>query len=297
MSSTAARVPAELLIHILKFFASDLTPKGFRMTVPVLLSKRELSRCALVCRYWARTCQPFIFGVLTLRSRQDAEDLIALATSPRSKVGDYVQELRLVYTAESTPWIHLIPTMLILKQVLTWRFLFVNLEMVGLHQREYVQPGSIHSSLPRRIPAFSYPMTHIRLTNIKLRSLGDLFRLMAEIPNLRLLSCNQLSWKVAPSEESDSHFLYGRHSRCGHFLNCTLTECPDSWAAFALSHNIQRRQRDFTLDDYLSVLMITRVITTGQHGSSNSATQIQRTGQGNYGQYSGDYVTVYSPLM
>ncbi|KAF7794973.1 hypothetical protein EIP86_006116 [Pleurotus ostreatoroseus] len=88
--SLAAEVPVELFDLVLSFYtAQDLHDAQLERNY-VKTEKRQIAQIALVCRAWARACQPKLFEELELRSREDLKQLLSLMARPKTLIRDYI---------------------------------------------------------------------------------------------------------------------------------------------------------------------------------------------------------------
>ena len=124
--SLAIQIPSEVIALILD-----------KLSIPVLYGdlfvflnrrglalaeKREIIQMALVCRYRARVCQWQLFNCITLRTRLDLFDFIALATWEESEIREYVKRIALAFTGPANgPWEHLVPLTLRKFSHISWR--------------------------------------------------------------------------------------------------------------------------------------------------------------------------------
>ncbi|GJE96669.1 hypothetical protein PsYK624_128710 [Phanerochaete sordida] len=101
----ALRIPQELFKRIVTHVAHDS-----RNDPAPASEKREVARCALVCRYWAAYCRGPLFSKLTLRCAADAHQLLEFATVSTlgHSVTDFVELIILVVSLPAPPWVHLI---------------------------------------------------------------------------------------------------------------------------------------------------------------------------------------------
>ncbi len=190
--AAGACVPEDLFERILDFL--DITI--FEPSRPKKKArKRELAQCACTCRYWAKRCQPRIFEYLTLRSRQDVDDLHSFIESPSSCVSGYIKRLSLVQEGPITSsWIHLVALRLV-------PLLSLNIHMpVILHisKPAHADPNprfrSVHNLLPRVYPSFSTHICRLTLSNFHFDSFPDLCNLIGEMRSLIKLDCVQVTW-------------------------------------------------------------------------------------------------------
>ncbi|KAJ3519861.1 hypothetical protein NM688_g9241 [Phlebia brevispora] len=107
MPATAANVPTDLFGLILSFYVPDAEDK-FKGLHRVYIHKRKLAAIALVCRHWARACQPKLFRDIILRNLQDAETLLELVNNPTSRVVGYLETVTFGLADDHCriPWIY-----------------------------------------------------------------------------------------------------------------------------------------------------------------------------------------------
>ena len=239
-SSAAEKVPPELFERILNHFEFRREHSFYYPSEEetlLFLSKRQLGQCALVCRYWARICQPMMFEELVLRSRQDALNFFVIASSPHSKISQYVQSLDLEYTLPSPPWTHLVS----LKQSLSSCYRISLVVSLDNLQQDLGNPTlNIHSLLPRQNPAFSARIDHLSLSDIKFPHLQSIFALAAAFPSLWTLTCKRVTWPTSPNEVHDIGFIFNSRSRCSRkFTRCIMSECTQDWVVFPVCFALQ----------------------------------------------------------
>ncbi|PSR97716.1 hypothetical protein PHLCEN_2v4274 [Hermanssonia centrifuga] len=220
-----ARIPEEVLGRILLFIC-DIGRKA----------RRDLGQLALTCRYWASQCQPAIFRFIRLRSGQDLDELLALMASPLSRVACSIKTLWLFEEPRrsNAPWLHLVALRLVPKLSLHKIHLF-------LDHRSY-QPAirSIHDGLPRSHPSFSSHIATLTLHNARLKSLAALLHLVDEMPSLKTLDCEQLTWPMAPAVIPRQRHIPPR------LCWVQMTGCTDNSLSLCVLTGRRRKARDST---------------------------------------------------
>ncbi|PSR75381.1 hypothetical protein PHLCEN_2v9139 [Hermanssonia centrifuga] len=216
--STGADIPPELFEKLLDYITSKRWAGGLEA------DRRELSSCALVCRFWSKRCQAKIFEDIALRSREDVEQLISFLENPLSRIWEYIDGLDLRQKGTTLPWIHLIPLQLLGLTKSTTFFSTLNIEGHPMGPGSVRPFRSIHSLLPRSHPSFSRSIYHVTLSDIHFRSFLDLAHVVGEMHSLTGLRCHKLSWpdplqiRSSPRTAPLLHDVHMHH-------------CADSWAA------------------------------------------------------------------
>ncbi len=229
MFATGEDVPPELFEYVLDFI--DNTADIFGNS-SVVMDKRDVGKCALTCRYWAQRCQPRIFDQITLRSREDVYELASFLDSPLSSVASYICRLKLEHKGSvlATPWVHLVPTLLLPKLSL------VNHNPISLHLENPVYPGSIrsiHGLLPSSCPAFSASIKHVTLKDIAFRSFNHLAHLVGELPVLFELHGVNLTW---PTSEAVTTLRTSTS-----LAQVSMSGCTNNWSVILLVTGPRRR--------------------------------------------------------
>ena len=159
MTSTAAStIPPELFQLILKALRppDSLFRTKYNETD---ISRRELARCGLVCKFWARQCQQRLFYSVRLRCQKDVAQLRELLDTPGSKIGKYIRTFRIEFCEAtnasflSEPWMHLVPAL-----YKSYRLRYcknVTLSLRGPLPARCRTLRSIHAVPPRTVPSFS----------------------------------------------------------------------------------------------------------------------------------------------
>lgn len=232
--ATAAHLPVELFDLILSFIEVDRFETSFYPMVG--FNKRNLGRVALVCRRWASICQPKIFQVIVLRSRQDSINLWSFIFRPGSMVPRLIQRLWLVPASfdASAPWIHLVCQKIIPRML--HPDLRVYLRLAGEKDTPLKLGDSIHASLPWRIPVFSSGIRKLELYSVHFRRLEDLARLIGEMPSLREVECEHVTWPPLPDGQPHLTSFINRRSQLS--VSYVMYHCTDDAAAVLLSSQI-----------------------------------------------------------
>lgn len=256
MAITGADIPPELFERILDMLRAPVNITE-TTTDYVRTEKRELGNCAAVCKYWARTCQPKIWISITLRSADDAYQLLAFLKSPKSRVATYIRELAIpVQKNPSAPWLHLLP------------LIYPNLQRVTAMSVQFEGPiqsdasvRSIHWLLPRAPPAFSANLKTILLHDTHLRCFTHLVHLISELQDVHFLSCKGVTWSGGTPLES----IPPKASRLklGHMRasGCTL-----DWCALLPVWGLRRRgELPIEREDWVNLIASASVL---EHGLS-----------------------------
>lgn len=190
----AAQIPEELFDRILGGMVWrsrwDDEGKGY-------YTKEDLGRCALVSTYWAPRCQASIFRIIELRSVQDVRDLIAMLDRPGTQIANYIHRLDSPWQNlgwPATPWLHLIP--LVYRRLPFCRLGPLALE--GPLRSGTRTLRTVHSALPRTVPAHNTRLHCLSLDGITFACFGDLVHLLDELRDLRTLFCYDVTWSKGP---------------------------------------------------------------------------------------------------
>lgn len=200
------RIPPELFDIIIDSFTEWPT---FNPGLGVRMTKRELGACSLVCRYWARRCRYWIFATLSVRSREDFNDLLHLIDTAHEMddippLTECIQDLQVQHAGPWTmPWFHRI-----LKE-LTARGLELEPENISLEVKEayvpevhhsedqtssHYAPRSLSTSLPRTIPRSMFSHAMLALSDLRFRRVKDLLRLIDDQADLQQIAWTRLSF-------------------------------------------------------------------------------------------------------
>ncbi len=223
-SMSAANIPPELFQEILRFPVLAVFEPFHRNYVKV--NKRELGAYSLVCKHWAKMCQPHLFEDVTLRSREDLEQLLSFLDSSVSAVSRYIWRIQLGQKGLSVPWIHLLSLWVFpkLRRSVVPVVLHLESPMGALSSASF---RSIHFALPRTHPSFSSKINHMKLSHITFRSFLDLLHVVKEMPVLRKLEGFHLSWPTPPD-------IVPSLPSAAYLRDISLSDCANSWAALWL---------------------------------------------------------------
>ncbi len=196
---TGANIPEDLFETILDFLDEEIELAMTRFDYgekEKKNKKRELGRCSLTCRYWARRCQPRIFEHIYLRSKRDLEQLLSLLESPSSHISGYIKRLYLTQkSSHFKSWVYLVSLQLVPKFSLIPT---INLHFDGpweeTHTKQFGHLRSIHFMLPSARPEFSSHISHLTLYRLRFRCFEDLAHLVGELRALRRLKCTFVRW-------------------------------------------------------------------------------------------------------
>ncbi|KIP10763.1 hypothetical protein PHLGIDRAFT_493501 [Phlebiopsis gigantea 11061_1 CR5-6] len=220
MFATAADVPPELF----DYFLDHLTRSSAPVHDPEKNRKRRqvLSRCALVCRFWASRCEPMLFHTLTLRSLDDIHTLLSLPAARRLHIRDLFME----QTEPCVPWTHLVYASAKAGEFIPNVHLFHKLD--GACTPTSVQTlRSLHQSLPRRTPNLFEDNFPIQIHNYRLEEFYDLTQFVRKLWGALhwQLRFSNVSWIKQPDRVPPA--LGAKISaRCD---NVDITECVERW--------------------------------------------------------------------
>lgn len=189
-SSQAALIPEELFEHILWHVCG----KG---KVPPLQTKRLISACASVCRYWAFVVRRQLFGLITLRNLSDVnrfrEILDAPTISDLTPVSEIVYSLTTTVDSRDPPWLHLAFLSVVPRLRRGLSFIVNALHCEGRTWR------TLHPSLPRSIPVSTVPVNKLDLTGLQFPNGHILSRLISSIPSVRQLVAVDITFITKPN--------------------------------------------------------------------------------------------------
>lgn len=205
-------LPSELVYRILSYFTFH--PDPARSPLYVQMDKRQLGHCSLVCQFWAQWCRPHIFHTITLRTAGEWTELVDLMNAPSvvsPTIRQCLTKLRIAFQGVyQAPWLHLVTK--------EWEHL-VDVEMQNVHMsapepegaREYA-PHSMSAGLPRTLPAGTFPVTSLRLSDLRFRRIADVVNLVKNLRDFVLLECTRLAFDdEAPAPPpSGSRRIYGQ---------------------------------------------------------------------------------------
>ncbi len=241
--------------------AEDLPPELFKTIVDSLVAptsiadvvrkrfpldkacKHALGEISLTCRYFATRCRPFIFQVVSLRSRDDILTLRFFIESPLSKIRAYIRRINVQHDQDKpgAPWIHLLQVSLT-QSLLRTPHVEVKLADTACSpiQRKL---RTIYIGLPRPLPPPTFQIALLTLSNYKLASLRELQRLVVGLPTLRKLFCENLSWGNTLLE-APIPIPPGTLRRC-QLRSVTMKRCQEHWLMFwLLTKTAQLQQND-----------------------------------------------------
>lgn len=226
--ASAANIPPELFERILFFFT-------FRDRDPVKIRHpKELTPCALTCKYWARECRKKIFEFITLRSREDVETLFRFAQEGGDSslsIARCLQRLKLEYTFPGQPWIHLI--FLRDKTVLP----YTSVSDLLIHSADSdaaketsqrvlrgVTLRSVHQLLPRTLPVVLSQTQSFDVKGIHLQRFEDLIAATHTIVcRTNSIGCENTTW-----DRFDSEMSATERNRW-MLQDFRVTNCTDPW--------------------------------------------------------------------
>ena len=211
MPASGSDIPQELFKHIIYYlvffrsglyWTSELSP----------LEKRELAASALVSRYWADQCRPWLFQRIILRSLDDVQQLRSFLEQsfPHRMVkpiSGHLETLCVVHHNKQQPWIHLIALHLL--PLLSIKF--CDLTLVNFSEDttadEIVESPfrSIFQNLPSSLPSSFTPYRELSLSNMVFASPTLFFKLIGELTQLENLVLRSIRWAISP-ESADIHF-------------------------------------------------------------------------------------------
>lgn len=192
--SMADRIPPELFETIVRSL-----PEAVNIHDKWESRKRLLGRCSLTCRYWATHIRPFIFGSLTLRSRDDMQGFLAFVscTEPTVKIRLYVRTLFLLQAVPSDPWIHFLLNF-------TPKSALPNLVSITLISSGNTTPDEeleravgrtlYYQNLPNALPAAHiWRFDRHSIIGVHFRAFKELLPLIASLDSART-DCTGLTW-------------------------------------------------------------------------------------------------------
>lgn len=189
-------------------------------------------RTAYPFSHWNRRCQPLIFDTIRLRSRSDVYEFLSLLKREDSRISQYIRTLIVEQTGCTGPWVHLVE--LELDRILECRRAGLGFKRGWLLELKLDSPfpeeltrgfrvRSINATLPKSPPASLARYGSVELRNIHFHTLGDLMRLVAEMPNLSQLRGHKLVWEDNPRTRPPQ-----RTARA--LRTVILTDCSNRWA-------------------------------------------------------------------
>ena len=253
MTSPAShRVPPEMIAGIVRQLAvacdwSTLPSEDLGLWA----YRRWLRVCCLVCRYWAQVCRPVMLRKVTLRSERALKELLHLLSSPvpvNPSLADCILSVDASHEGVwGRPWIHRLSY---LGQRLTHK---PDVCLIIWSPTGRSVPGLWTSVLPRTLPGYTLPVQTLRLNRVRFQNVGGFFRAIANLPNMRHLDCNSLSFvdgtvgqgllanhprhRLVESQDD----LYIRMSECG-------SPQMEKELVFHVLSNMCRRRHNFFVD-------------------------------------------------
>ncbi|KAJ3559034.1 hypothetical protein NM688_g584 [Phlebia brevispora] len=213
-NATGADVPVELFDILLKYIRLDKA--HYDDDGGILMDKRELGLISLVCPRWLRILRPLIFSRITLRSGEDACTLLSLLHHPHSSIAPYIETVVLSQSLTPypyLPWLHRTHVFDQIVGALKTEPFDHRLKMVfcGPAPTGKFTKG-VCEMLPRSVPWAFIGITYLKLTDLHFKKLGDLMRILKELPSLDEFFCCNVTWEDSSSEElpPTSHYLNGQ---------------------------------------------------------------------------------------
>lgn len=266
-TSRASNIPPELFPRILHHVVFA-RPGLFLVSSLTQPEKKAIARVALVCRYWADQCRPWLFERLVLRSAADVRQLrgfVDLPAHPRTtsnrvlrRMENLVQTILLVTDEADVPWAHLIPPLL--SALVSVRFCELSISGRNAHATPTHMP-SIHRYLPRIVPALFSPFTELTLSDLCFTTANDLFRLVAELTKLSTLSLHNVTCELHP-QSAHVHFpaalrevsVSGAHSMLPWIVPALLVRQPRGRTARRASAKIVSEDEHDILKDIIHAM-------------------------------------------
>ncbi|PSS29556.1 hypothetical protein PHLCEN_2v2955 [Hermanssonia centrifuga] len=233
-----ARFPGEILGRVLDFIQCRRKEERF-----------QVAQMALACKEWASRCHAVAFEWVKLCSGKDVVKLLSLMESPHSHIASYIKTLWLVQKGTPTaPWIHLVTLRLVPKLSLNpHRSIELELDL-DLDDTASGCFRSIYDGLPRVHSSFSTsPISRLFIQNASFESFADLAHLVDEIPSLRFLYLDKLTWPSNSDVPETQPVLLPRRRTVPPFLNCIhLSNCTDIVSGIDLLIGKRRKARGET---------------------------------------------------
>lgn len=181
-----ARLPVELVDHILNCFAPAFTPGG-KCTPDVEFTRAQLATCSLVRRRWAKFCRRVLFRVITLRSAADLTHFLRLAKSVGPVVPPIIHCIsEVVVKADEpspTPWIHRISILSL------FRSADVSIQLGPGYLRDWKYADFLHN-LPIQFPRSIFRgIKSLHISGYHFSDTGAFLRILCELPNLSTFGC------------------------------------------------------------------------------------------------------------
>ncbi|KAI0343656.1 hypothetical protein BDW22DRAFT_1428215 [Trametopsis cervina] len=228
--ATAADLPPELFPTILHYLAVDDSGRGRNDNI-----RHTLAVISLTCRYWADQCRPHLLNSLNLQTKEHLYELShLLSESAHTLVGvapltRHLQTLSIMPAKRSPPWIHLVST--ILRPMLPDHIeIYLGLDVSMLESNPGQAVRSIHYSLPMSVPA-SYSYFHsLYLADVHFKGAADFVHLVSELPVLRRLRCERLTWEPT----SPTAAVWHRMKFPAYIQNIDAEDCTNNWPMLGL---------------------------------------------------------------
>lgn len=177
-----------------------------------------------------------LFRTVTLRTREDAHELLGFLKHPTSAVAQYIDRVVVsVQQVSGLPWIHLMSTNIRTR---------LRNAIFGLHVslQGPLPPGqkslrSMHDGLPRSLPHFSRLINRLSLSDLHFERLEDLMHTVWEMRDLKRISCFRVTWGSLPTVPSRRKCLHGVFAH-----TITMSQCAPSqtqagvWVSTWLHH-------------------------------------------------------------
>jgi hypothetical protein len=212
------RLPPELFDGIIKSYTTIGGP-GVNPALAVQMTKRELGACSLTCRFWARKCRPQILSFISLRSHEDFKQLLHLIDSAMEiedipSLAQCIEEIEVIHSGPwAVPWFHRIHRELTARDV-DLDPDRISLEIKGAYVPESVRssetqsneaqpndaetkgyaPRSLSTSLPRTLPRSLYSHGRLDLSDMRIRTVKDMLRLIDTQADLSFIAWKRLTF-------------------------------------------------------------------------------------------------------
>lgn len=162
----------------------------------------QLKDCIQVCRTWFRWCAPLLYHriiILGTRPPGDIDFLVQLLRDPKSPLRRHVRIVTVTLIEEfNSPWILLVPQKL-------------SQYLPSISQLEYISYPFIHGmstahpTWPKMLPGLLAAtmfkdLADLVLSSCRFHSSWDLLRIMASLPELKKITCRDISWSYVPKE-------------------------------------------------------------------------------------------------
>ena len=184
---SAADIPPELVAAIVAELGSDYESD----IIKPVHGRRELARCASVCRHWSRILQPLAYNWISIASTSDVIQLQSFYDAPSSAFPRWKVHFELRHSLASPPFLHLLP---LIKSLKRRQF---DVTIFGpLSSKDNVVVRSIHSQIPRQLPRthFAY-IRKLALSDIHFQYFVHLARLVWDLVDLERFQGSRLTWK------------------------------------------------------------------------------------------------------